>query len=145
MKRLCAYIKRNDPSSGFTLVSVLLSLTTLLLVLPFISIVILNTRGMAYENAIDVHHFFIFLRDDIIEAREINIQPNTLTLTLITGNRASYSLYGDVIRRRVQHQGHEVYTRNIRNLTFSEMNNRLRVKVTTTKGEQYEQDIQLYP
>lgn len=139
-----ASIRQNDHSSGFTIVSALFSLTIILLLIPFLSIVLQFARGFSHEHAIDAYHFFIFLRDDIIEASDVEVNKNSLTLTLITGNKATYSLYGNVIRRRIQDQGHEIYIRNIQQLTFTESGDRIRVALITEKGEQYEQELQRY-
>lgn len=126
------------------MVSALFSLTIIILIIPFLSVLLQMARSFPHEYAIDAHHFFIFLRDDIIEAKDVDVQNNRLTLTLINGNKATYSLYGDVIRRRIQDQGHEIYVRNIQSITFTEVESRIRVELMTGKGEHYEKDIKRY-
>lgn len=144
MKKYFACIIGIHNSEGFTLVSALFSLTILLLIIPFLSIILQFARDQPYEYAIDAEHFFVFLRDDLIESHKIDIRPDMLTLTLINGNKASYHLYNDVVRRRVQEQGHEIYIRNIRKLSYRQKENRLLVQITTENGENYEREFNIY-
>lgn len=102
------------------------------------------TQDDSYKYAIDVEHFFIFMRDDIIHANEVHANSHTLTLDLSTNTSATYNLYEQVIRRRIQNQGHEIYLRNVRSIQFMKTDNIVYVELITINGEHYEKEFLIY-
>lgn len=114
------------------------------MILPLLSVSLKIVQYDSNEYTIDVHHFFIFLRNDIIQATDVQSTNHTLTLTLHTNVDATYQLYGSVIRRQVQNKGHEIYIRNIQSVGFQQNDGAIKVELTTTNGEIYEKEFQLY-
>lgn len=102
------------------------------------------TQNNPYKYTIDVEHLFLFLRDDIIDATNVHVDKNTLILRLNTNKDATYSLYGQVLRRRIENQGHEIYIRNIQSLHFEKIDDIIHVELITINGEHYEKELQLY-
>ncbi|HLR14423.1 MAG TPA: competence type IV pilus minor pilin ComGF [Bacillota bacterium] len=131
-------------TKGFTLLSALFSLSVLIMILPLLSMSLKLVQQDPHEYTIDVHHFFIFLRNDIIQATEVESTNHSLTLRLGSNVDATYQLYGTVIRRQVQNKGHEIYIRNVQSLGFQQTDHRINIEVTTTNGEKYEKEFQLY-
>lgn len=114
------------------------------MILPLVSMSLKTVQFDAHENTIDVHHFFIFLRNDIIQATEVESTYHTLTLRQSTHVNATYQLYGTVIRRQVQNKGHEIYIRNVQSVYFTHTEQGIHVELSTTNGEKYEKEFQVY-
>lgn len=114
------------------------------MMLPFFSMTLKLMQNNHHEYTIDVEHFFIFLRDDIIDATDIRVNNHTLTLHLSTNKVASYSLYEQVIRRQIQSKGHEIYIRNIKDVRFTENDHIILVELKTTNGEHYTKEFLRY-
>src|SRR5699024_8983237 len=127
-----------------TLLSALVSLSIIVMMLPFFSMTLKLMQNNHHEYTIDVEHFFTFLRDDIIDATDIRVSNSTLTLHLSTNKVASYSLYEQVFRRQIQNKGHEIYIRNIKDVHFTLNDHSILVELKTTNGEHYTKEFLRY-
>lgn len=130
---------------GFTLISILLSISIIAVTLPFTGYLINSTTDTSshYEE-ISTTQFFHFLRDDVIKASSYIIDPSTLTLTLDDETTATIEKYGKLIRRKTNRGGHEIYLRDVEAITFTELPYGIHTTVTSMQGERYEKTVIFY-
>src|SRR5699024_390079 len=81
------YTESMNNTKGFTLLSALFSLSVLIMIPPLLSMSLKLVQQDPHEYTIDVHHFFIFLRNDIIQATEVESTNHSLTLRLGSKDR----------------------------------------------------------
>ncbi|MBP2078201.1 competence type IV pilus minor pilin ComGF [Oceanobacillus polygoni] len=140
-----AFTDYQHPEKGFTFVTVLLMITILSISLPLLGYMIQSVNSKSNYSEISVQQFFQFVRDDIIDAT--NIQVTTGKLYLIKPHEqitASLELYGSLIRRQVNGKGHEIYLRDVEGITFTPLPYGVQVTVITTSGEKYEKKFAKY-
>ncbi|WP_249871105.1 ComGF family competence protein [Oceanobacillus saliphilus] len=125
--------------------SILLMITVLSITLPLQGYMI---QAAEYENnyaEISAQQFFQFLRDDVIKSTSIHASEKKLYLHQNDLNvTATFELYGSLIRRQVNGQGHEVYLRDVDAVTFSSLPYGVHVTVTMLSGDKYEKSIVHY-
>lgn len=143
-KRVSAYTAIHKNELGFTFVSMLLMLTILALSLPFLVYVTKSASYSTNYDEIAINQFFQFLRDDVIEATEYQISETALILMIDDRTTVTIEKYQDLIRRQVNKQGHEIYLRNVKDLSFTSHDFGIRATVTSLQGEKYEKTIVFY-
>jgi len=139
------FLKNND---GFSMISMLLSISLLALSLPFIGYII---KALQYESAyeaLSIHQFFILLRDELSEAQQVHVNPHTIHYVSSPSNTptkiASISQYKQLIRRQLDGRGHEVYVQDIKSIYFEKTKAGIKVTVYGREGGLYEKNIALY-
>ncbi|MGG4181102.1 ComGF family competence protein [Virgibacillus pantothenticus] len=132
--------------SGFTLVTTLITIGILVFSIPFVSYVLRDASTTVNSNThLSVGQFFIFMRNEVIQAQELKIYPDQLKLIMQNGDEATFVMYGSLVRRQVDNTGHEIYLRDVKNISFSPLPYGLQVTVTTIEGEQHDKEIIFYP
>ena len=113
--------------------------------MPFLSYL---TKSVSYDSnyeELSIQQFFKFLRDDVINAADYQVNSNKLYLTLNEEETAKIETYQDVqVRRQVNNKGHELYLRNIKELKFEEVSYGIRTTVISKQGVTYEKTIIFY-
>lgn len=139
----CMAIGKNE--QGFTFVSILFSISIIAITLPFTGYLIHSITGSSshYEE-VSTQQFFHFLRDDVIKATSFAIGSSSLTLTIDDETTATIEMYGEHIRRRTNRGGHEIYLRDVEDITFTELPYGIHATVTSMQGEHYEKTIIFY-
>ncbi len=125
-------------SHGFTFPSLLLSLGIFFISAPLIIYIIQTFHYKDNYDLLSVSQFFHYIREDIKFASAININNNTLELTLHNGDLATIEQYNQLIRRRVNGLGHEVYLRDIQEVLFTSLQNSFKITIDTIDGGHYE-------
>ncbi|MBY7143380.1 ComGF family competence protein [Virgibacillus sp. NKC19-3] len=144
-KKLYVYMAIGKNDRGFTLVSILFSISIIAVTLPFTGYLINTiTDTSSHYEEVSTHQFFHFLRDDVIKATSFTIESSALILTLENETTATIEKYGKHIRRKTDHGGHEIYLRDIEDITFTELPYGIHATVTSMQGEQYEKTIIFY-
>ncbi|WP_183030288.1 ComGF family competence protein [Clostridium sp. 1xD42-85] len=131
--------------SGFTLVTTLIAIGILAFSIPFVSYVLRDASTVNSNTHLSVGQFFIFMRNEVMQAQELKIYPNQLKLMMQNGEEATFAMYGSLVRRQVDNTGHEIYLRDVKNISFSPLPYGLLITVTTIEGEQYDKEIIFYP
>lgn len=127
--------------SGFTFVSMLLTLVIILVTLPLIIFLLSEIKNEQKEEHISAHQFFIFLHHDTLLANKVYVNDNILHFELNASETAVVEHYRDVIRRRVDGKGHEIYIREIQEFTLTPLDYGFQVKIMMNNGEEYEKTI----
>lgn len=135
-------------SKGFTMISMLFSLTILVIALPFLTYLIKSAKHDSQYQELAIQHFFVHLRDDLITARTLSVTPQSIYFTIKhtdgSEETGSISQYKNLVRRQINQQGHEVYLRDIEQILFEKTAHGVKVIVSSLEGEQYEKIITLY-
>jgi len=138
-------------TKGFTLISMLVALTILVLTLPFVYYALSALQlKQTYTEALSVQQFFTQLHYDVMSSSSAHIANNQLYIRVTDGNDhtdriARVSLYNNTIRRQVNGLGHEIYLRQVSDITFEEQTNAIFLTITKESGEVYEKTIYNYP
>jgi competence protein ComGF len=84
------------------------------------------------------------ITSEVREAREMEIKQSTLYLYKFNGEKVSFEKYGNLIRRRVNGQGHEISLQYISGVQYKLEHDGLRIKVMTEQGKEYEMFIMTF-
>lgn len=124
--------------------SMLLTISILFMSLPLLSYLTKSVTYTSNYEEINIQQFFQFLRDDVIKATGYKVSTNAITLDLQDGKKASIELYKELIRRRVDYEGHEIYLRDVKEVVFTPLPYGIHVIVTSLQGADYEKTIIFY-
>lgn len=143
-KKPIAFMPMKNNESGHTLLSMLFALSLISITIPFLSLLILNVNDESSYNISSIQHFFYALRDQLIHSHSYDVKSNKLYLYNTLDETITIEKYDTLIRRQVNGTGHEVYLRNVTNLSFEKMPYGLHVLVTLNGGETFEKSIVFY-
>lgn len=138
-------------TKGFTFISMLVAMTILVLTLPFVSYA-LSALQLKQTNteALSVQQFFTQLHYDVMSSSSAHVANNQLYIRATDRNDhtesiARVSLYNNTIRRQVNGLGHEIYLRQVADITFEEQANAIFLTITKESCDVYEKTIYNYP
>ncbi|MEN1970579.1 ComGF family competence protein [Lentibacillus sp. N15] len=132
--------------SGFTFLTLLVTVTILFMILPFASYFLKSVDYPSHNQEIAVQQFFYFLRDDVLRAKEYTV-PSATQIRLINEDNTIVTIeqYKDLVRRQVGKKGHEIYLRDVQTVSFEKLSYGVQVTITSLQGETYEKTIVFYP
>ncbi|MBA2869912.1 competence protein ComGF [Anoxybacillus calidus] len=138
----------NKPNSGFTLVEMLITLSGLFIIVSFMPM-LLNIQWIKEHQSerfsrLEWQVFARQITSEVREAREMEIKQSTLYLYKFNGEKVSFEKYGNLIRRRVNGQGHEISLQYISGVQYKLEHDGLRIKVMTEQGKEYEMFIMTF-
>lgn len=127
--------------SGFTFLEMLLTLTILIIILPFAAFLLQHVHYKIDNEHISVQQFFTFLQHDTRKANEVIADKNRLSFVMNDNEIATIEPYQNYIRRRVNGKGHEIYLNDVASFTIVSEKYGYHVTVETSKGDLYEKTI----
>jgi len=131
-----------DQSEGaFTLLSMLVIIAILFTTLPLLAYLISSTTYTTSYDEISTRQFFNFLSDELMLATDYSVSKNKLVLDDLDGNKISFEKYNNVILRKVDGEGHDIYLRDVQTIGFIDLLYGIQVEVTSLEGETYEKAI----
>src|SRR5690625_4029200 len=134
-----------DQSEGaFTLLSMLVIIAILFTTLPLLAYLISSTTYTTSYDEISTRQFFNFLSDELMLATDYSVSKNKLVLDDLDGNKISFEKYNNVILRKVDGEGHDIYLRDIQEVIFTDVSYGVQVEIKSLKGEVYEKTIMYY-
>lgn len=136
-KKIFVYIDSKNDEDGFTLLSSLLRLMMISIVLPLLLFALTKITVLPMQSSMSVHQLFFIIQNELYRASEVTYSKNQLTYINEEGNNR-IELYGNVLRRRVNFQGHEVYHQNVKSFSITGHPEGLKVTLTLLSGESYE-------
>ncbi|TMN20961.1 competence type IV pilus minor pilin ComGF [Lentibacillus cibarius] len=143
-KKNYVYMDIRPNEKGFTFIESLLTISILLMTLPFIGYVVKGTDFATDYKPLAVQQFFYFLRDEVIRSPDVTIQSSKLLLQQQNGTTATIIKHGDRVIRKVDGKGFEIFLQDLRGVRFNRVPYGVRVSIITTDGNQYEKDIIIY-
>jgi competence protein ComGF len=84
------------------------------------------------------------ITSEVREAREMEIKQSTIYLYKFNGEKVSFEKYGNLIRRRVNGQGHEILLQSISDVQYKLEHDGILIKVMTEQGKEYEMFIMTF-
>jgi competence protein ComGF len=135
-KKFAVY--QND--NAFTLIETLFAFSLFILLIFFISPIfqqVLNNdevKGRLQEMEWDV--FCSQIKKEIHMSERAEVMGGRLFLTK-DNQIISYEKYYDVLRRRVNNSGHEVLLQNVSEVTFTLVNNAVKIFVKSLDGDEF--------
>jgi|SRR5690625_4609169 len=140
---VCLECMKNE--QGTTFISVLISLFCIVITMPLIIHFLTFIHTSEADDDLAFQYFYIFIRNDALTATDVYIDENNrMYFYLPTGEIAKVEQYRDVIRRRVDEKGHEIYIRNIEDFSVQLLAYGIKIIITTEKGKTYEKTIATY-
>lgn len=140
-KKNHAYMAIIHKEDAFTLLEMLIVLSTIVITFPFILFLLQQIQYKGDDEYLSVTQFFVYLQKDAIQAEEVYHEHNTLYFTINETDTAQIEQYNDTVRRRVNNKGHEIYLRNVQSISVHPNKVGFHFIVNTTKGESYEKII----
>jgi len=130
---------------GTTLISILLTLLIIGITMPLLIHFLTYIHVTDTDQDMPIEHFFIFLRNDTLMATDVYADENDIVyFQLSTGEVARIEQYKNMIRRRVDGKGHEIYLRDIETFQVESLPYGIRVTIINEEGETYEKSIAFY-
>lgn len=135
--------------SGYTLLEMVFALFVLALtvaVFPlFMSAVVVPEKNDSYAEQ-ETILFFAFLARDIHDSVAMEKENQSLILLKPSGARVRYEHYKNLIRRRVNRQGHIVLLQNVRHVKFTmiDENRAVFVTIVDERGMRHQRIFSLY-
>ena len=129
--------KKRKREQGFTLVSTLISLSLVLISLPLIFELLYEVKNIS-KLELSPYKFMLFINEDIHRSEQFISKNNKLYFYLSTNEVAIIEQYGDLIRRKVDNRGHEIYLRNIDKFETINLDYGVKVIISLKDGEKYE-------
>lgn len=136
-------VKNKYSEAGFTLISTLISFSLILLSLPLIYQLISEVKAIK-NLELSPYKFIVFIKDDIHRSKHLIAKDNKLYFYLATEEVATIEQHGDLIRRRVDNRGHEIYLRDIVKFQTKSLDYGVKVLIVFKDGEIYEKVFNTY-
>ncbi|MFS0861536.1 competence type IV pilus minor pilin ComGF [Fredinandcohnia sp. 179-A 10B2 NHS] len=127
-----------NKESGFTFVEMLLTFSVLLVIVSFMSpfLRVIYHQTSSEFNQLEWQVFVQQVKMEIREAKNLSITNQNHTLSFINprGQKISYEVYQDKIRRRVNGTGNEVILQKITSIIYTPKSNGCMISITTVDG-----------
>lgn len=128
---------------GFTLYETIFSLFVLSILVVLIPFILSYFKHPHHEK---LHHkevelFFIQISREIHNAKLAYVNDGELIIILQNDDKASYEHYQNMIRRRLNRQGHEVFLQNIQTVQFEVNEKLVTIKISGKNNQTYERNI----
>lgn len=130
---------------GFTLYETIISLFILSVVIFLIPLIV-SYFLQPHRDGLhpkEVELFFIQIGREIHNAKSAYVSNGELIVVLQNDDRASYEHYQNLIRRRVNKQGHEVLLKNIQSVHFKVEDKLVTVRVNGNQQHAFERKFAL--
>ena len=141
--RRYAFMEYLNNSRGYTFISMLIVLAILIIIFPLIISMGVTLDTSSSYAELSVQQFFYFFRDELIEAKDYEVNQDQVIVHLRDGRRAIFEQYQHSVVRRID-GGYEVYLRDIVTISFTQLSIGIKATVTSTEGRDYEKTIIFY-
>lgn len=130
-----------DNERGFTMISMLMTLSVIMITLPLLAQIITLIAVPSSYDELSMNQFFYFLRDEVSIAADYQVKQDVLTLELVNGDTITFKKYKDLVIRQVDGKGYDVFLRNVKDISFRKLSYGVHTIITSLEGEQYEKNI----
>ncbi|WHX99293.1 competence type IV pilus minor pilin ComGF [Neobacillus sp. DY30] len=126
--------------NAFTLIEVLFAfsifITIVFFMIPILQIVLYNKDSSVRLQEMEWDVFCSQIKKEIRISSKAEVVSGRLVLTN-NNETITYEKYGSNIRRRVNSLGHETLLQNVLSVTFTRINNSVKIKVKDVWGKEY--------
>ncbi|GGA68325.1 ComGF family competence protein [Ornithinibacillus halotolerans] len=130
---------------AFTFYTVLLMITLAIICIHIYGAIVKTFPREHHYDEISIQQLFHFIQHNVNQVNELSIKNNKVSMTTLTGDLVSIEKYGNVIRRQVNNQGHEILLRNIRDFQCQLLPHGFKIIISSSKGDTYEKEIVFLP
>jgi competence protein ComGF len=138
---------RYPNEKAFTLLEVLFAFSIFTMIVffmfPLFQIILDNKDSNGRLQNMEWDIFCSQIKKEIRISSKAEVISGNLVLTL-NNEKISYEKYGSNIRRRVNSTGHETILQNVSLVTFSRINNSVKIIVKDVWGKEYNVVVQSY-
>ncbi|MCM3692442.1 competence type IV pilus minor pilin ComGF [Neobacillus niacini] len=138
---------RYPNEKAFTLLEVLFAFSIFTMIVffmfPVIQIILDNKDSNGRLQNMEWDVFCSQIKREIRISSKAEVISGTLVLTL-NNEKISYEKYGSIIRRRVNSTGHETILQNVSLVTFTRINNSVKIFVKDVWEKEYSVVVQSY-
>lgn len=138
------YTVLDKGEAAFTLVSMLMVITMLIITLPLLAYLINAVTYTDYFDELSVQQFFTFLRNEFMAGTNYYVSENQINFDDLDGRKVSFEKYNNVILRKVDRAGHDIYLRDVQHISFIDTSYGVTVEIISDEGEAYEKTIMYY-
>lgn len=138
------YMVINRSEQGFTLLSMLVVITILFTTLPLLAYLVNAVTYTSNYDEINIQQFFYFLRDELMLATDYSVTKNKVFFQDRDGRKVSFEKYYNIIVRKVNGAGHDIYLRDVQDIQFYDLSYGIQVEIISLEGETYEKAIIYY-
>ena len=117
-------------SRGFTLIETLINLS-LIMVIFVVLPTVFSSFSTVPKHDLSTEKFLIMLNEELNQAYSVTTHDNKLYLNTHSNRTIVFEQYNDTIRKRVNQQGHEVYTRKVKNLEVNQTDKLIHLTLIT--------------
>ncbi|MBD8071333.1 competence type IV pilus minor pilin ComGF [Bacillus sp. PS06] len=137
-------IRTNE--DGFTLLEMLIALSCALIVLLLISpaLRIMEETKEVELNQLEWEVFYQQTKLEVKEAKELMVAEQIVTIKTLSGQYATYELYGNRLRRRINNTGHEILLQNLSSIHFQAVRNGFQLTIVDLSGKTYSRTFFTY-
>lgn len=135
------YMVLNKNERAFTFISMLMVITILFITLPLLAYLVNATIYTTSYDELSIQQFFNFLRDEFMLAVDYSVSENKLVFDDLDDKEVSFERYNNVIVRKVDGRGHDIYLRDVQAIHFVDISYGIQVEITSLEGETYEKSI----
>lgn len=138
------YMVINSSEKGFTLLSMLIITTILFTTLPLLAYLINAVTYTSNYDEINIQQFVYFLRDELMLATDYSVSRHRVVFYESSGKEVSFEKSGNIILRRVDRTGYDIYLRGVQDIKFKKLSYGIHVEITSLEGGTYEKTIVYY-
>lgn len=132
---------------GFTMISMLISLSLFAISAPFLSFTLKSSQFSSLYDDLSVDQFFIFIRNEMTVSSSVATKNNILNYQMYTSNnewaKAELKLHNNKIVR-VINGGYEVYLFDVKTINFINLEYAIEIQLETLDGDIYRRKIRFY-
>lgn len=138
------YMVIDKGEQGFTLLSMLMVIAILFTTLPLLAYLVNATTYTSNYDEISIQHFFHFLRDEFMLATDYSVTKSKIVFYDGDGKKVSFERYQNVVLRKVDGLGHDIYLRDVKEINFKGLSYGIQAEIISLEGEAYEKTIIYY-
>ena len=145
-RRQNLFARKFPQDEGFTMLEVLFAVGLFSLLAFFMTstLISVNKWNEIEEASIDRMEWNVFIRQldlEIQQASAWNVLNSKILSLQSAAGQVTFEPYGEIIRRRVGREGHEVILQNVKDYAFQINGDELTVTVQMQNGGQFEKKI----
>lgn len=140
MKDGYAYMILKD-KNGFTMIEQIFTLMIILMLLPIVQLLILYVHSPTDKFNVEMNDAANAIFQMVLSGYDVNVVDNRLRFKNQNNQTVLIEKYNQLIRRRVDGEGHEIISRDIKQLIFSMDKDILSFEITMKNNENIKKQI----
>lgn len=138
------YMVTHRNEKGFTFLSMLVVTVIIFTTLPLLAYLVNAVTYHSNYDELNIQQFLYFLRDEFMLATDYSVTKNKIVFYESNTKNVSFERYSNIILRRVNGTGYDIYLRDLQDLQFTDLSYGIHVEITSLEGKTYEKTIVYY-